>query len=60
MKIVEIKCQDCQAEYETLESLPKEGLKCPGCGSDKLNFTETDREFQGCSGSCGNCSSCEE
>lgn len=61
MKIVEVKCKQCKAEYETLESIPREGIVCPGCGSKDLSFTETDREFGGCSGSCDSCGgSCSE
>ena len=60
MKIVEVTCEDCKAVYETLESVPRDAIACPGCGSKKLKFTETDREFTGCSGGCGDCKSCED
>jgi len=56
MKIVEVKCNKCKAEYETLESVPKEAISCPGCESKDLTFTETDREFTSCGGGCGSCS----
>ena len=59
MKIVEVKCQDCDAEYEILENFPREMLACPACKSKKLAFTNTDREFNGCGGSCSSCSTCE-
>lgn len=57
MKIVEVLCEDCKAKYETLEGLPQEQMKCPGCGSAKLKFNPTEREFTGCGGGCTNCSS---
>jgi Zn finger protein HypA/HybF involved in hydrogenase expression len=60
MKIVELKCKNCHAEYETLESVPTEALKCPGCGKDEFDITKTDREFKGCGGGCsGGCDSCK-
>lgn len=58
MKIVEVKCKDCAAEYEALESFPREMLACPACGSKKLEFKLTDKEFKGCGGSCSSCDSC--
>jgi DNA-directed RNA polymerase subunit RPC12/RpoP len=58
MKIVEVKCKGCKAVYETLESVPKEAIACPGCGSKELSFKKTEKEFKGCAGSCGNCDSC--
>lgn len=59
MKIVEVKCEGCEAEFETLDAFPKTEIKCPACGSEKLTFTETEKEFKGCGGGCDNCSSCE-
>lgn len=59
MKIVEIKCLDCGAVFEGIESYPKELIECISCGSKNLDFTETDREFEGCGGQCGDCTSCE-
>jgi DNA-directed RNA polymerase subunit RPC12/RpoP len=59
MKIVEIKCKKCKAEYETLESIPKENIVCPACGNKKLEWNLTDREFSGCGGGCKNCSDCK-
>jgi DNA-directed RNA polymerase subunit RPC12/RpoP len=56
MKIVEVKCNNCKAEYETLESIPKEAISCPGCESKDLTFTETDKEFNACGGGCSGCS----
>lgn len=61
MKIIEVKCNKCEAEYETLESIPKDAISCPGCNSKDLTFTETDKEFKSCDGSCSGCgSSCSE
>ena len=58
MKIVAVKCNDCEASFEILENFPKELLHCPGCESANLTLTKTDREFSGCGGSCSDCSSC--
>lgn len=58
MKIVEVKCNDCEASYEILENFPKELLSCPACKSKNLDFEITDKDFNGCGGSCGDCSSC--
>lgn len=59
MKIVEVTCTECEAQFETLDVFPKEEIKCPGCGATKLTFKETEKEFKGCGGSCGSCNSCE-
>lgn len=59
MKIVEVKCQECEAGFETLDVFPQKDVKCPACGTEKLIFTETNKEFTGCGGSCDDCSSCE-
>lgn len=58
MKIVELKCKKCKAEYETLATVPRDNLKCPACGAADFDFKETNREFKGCSGGCDSCSSC--
>lgn len=61
MKIIEVRCKGCKAVYETLESIPRDGLSCPGCGSQELTFKKTDKEFTPCSGSCNSCGgSCHE
>lgn len=61
MKIVELKCKGCNAEYETLESVPKDAISCPACGSKEIDYKVTDREFSGgCGGGCSSCSSCGE
>lgn len=60
MKIVELKCQNCKAEFETLESVPKKAFTCPGCGKKEFSYKVTDREFQGCGGGCDKCDSCKE
>ncbi len=57
MKILEVKCKDCKAAYETLENIPRDGLACPACGSKELGFNKTDKEFNACSG--GGCSTCD-
>lgn len=59
MKIVEVSCKQCQAEFEILESFPKELLACPACQSKELDQKITDREFSGCGGGCSDCSSCK-
>jgi Zn finger protein HypA/HybF involved in hydrogenase expression len=59
MKIVEVTCQDCKAVYETLDSVPKDAIQCPGCGSKKLKFETTEKEFKGCGGGCDTCDSCD-
>lgn len=60
MKIAEVKCKNCKAEYETLESVPKEAITCPACGKKDIEYKVTDREFKGCGGGCKDCSSCKE
>jgi DNA-directed RNA polymerase subunit RPC12/RpoP len=59
MKIAEIKCKKCKAEYETLESVPKDAISCPGCGGKEIEYTITDREFSGCGGGCKSCKDCK-
>jgi DNA-directed RNA polymerase subunit RPC12/RpoP len=59
MKIIEVLCESCEATFETLDAFPKDQIACPACGEKKLKFTETEREFKGCGGSCDSCSSCE-
>lgn len=60
MKIVEVKCNDCGALFETLESFPKEMIACIACESKNLEFKVTEREFEGCGGGCEGCTSCSE
>lgn len=60
MKIAAIKCKKCKAEYETLESVPREAISCPACGNKEIEYKVTDKEFSGCGGGCENCSSCED
>lgn len=59
MKIISVLCNDCGAKFEILENFPAELLRCPACESKNLTKKKTNREFRGCSGSCGNCSSCD-
>jgi len=58
MKIANLKCKKCKAEYETLESVPKENLVCPGCGTNDFDYKITDKDFEGCGGGCSSCDSC--
>lgn len=48
-------CLDCQAKFEALMIEPTD-LKCPNCGSDKINIIE-ESELPGCS-DCSHCSGC--
>ncbi len=59
MNIIDVKCKDCEADYEILENFPKKLLSCPSCKSKNLEFKKTDKEFGGCRGGCSDCSSCE-
>lgn len=59
MKIIEIKCEDCKAEFEALEGFPQEMVSCIACQGKNLTFTPTEREFEGCGGNCNSCDSCE-
>lgn len=59
MKIVELTCKNCKAQYETLENVSEETLKCPACGKADFDKKLTDQEFKGCGGSCSKCDSCE-
>jgi predicted nucleic acid-binding Zn ribbon protein len=58
VKIVAVTCNSCAATFEILENFPQELLHCPGCESKDLKLTKTGREFKGCGGGCGDCSSC--
>jgi putative FmdB family regulatory protein len=60
MKIAELRCKKCKAEYETLESVSRDSISCPACGGKELEYKVTNREFTGCSGGCKDCSSCKE
>ncbi len=60
MKIIEVKCRGCQAEFEILENFPKEFLSCPGCGGKELKLSPTEREFEGCESACLSCNLCDK